>query len=76
MADPVLAKLAIQALTTCGVRVAAEYLYPRYAFEHIRAECVRHMGRYTTDYAREKNAGMLVHRIKTAPYMPLTTPSA
>ena len=53
------------------MRVAAEHLYPRYAFEHIRAECVRHMEPYTTDYARGKNAGMLVHRIKNAPYKPL-----
>ena len=30
------------------------------------------MEQYTTEYAREKNAGVLVHRIRTAHYLPLT----
>lgn len=70
--DPVLAKMCFQMLTTCGVRATAGRLYPRFAFEHIRAEVVRYLEQYTTDFQREKNAGVLVYRIKNSAYVPLT----
>ena len=71
-ANPALAELACRILTACGVRVSAQRLYPHYPFEKIRAEAVRFMEQYATGYQREKNAGILVHRIKQAIYVPLS----